>query len=225
MKCSAIQALLMVREQWITLDIDMSAAEFWELRMTTGLEEHVASGEQQIYTELEFEKGVDADGNEIVRRVAKLEFTKNPVPKPLRRFLQDPDFSFQNRNVWHRALHDAAHPLRFSVLLPVLNDKIRIEVCTQLILDLPEHLRTHASRSLTVPSSVRAQGGEWCEHVSSTECRLHCWTKVSVVNMGPLNSTIERTTLKEVLDSSKLFPQRVSTSPSPRPSSHANALL
>ena len=202
----------------MTLDLNLSAADFWALRLKTGLQEHCARGEQQIYKELEFEQGEDAEGNETIRRVEKLEFQENPVPVRLRGFLKDPDFSFQNRVQWHKALFDEAHPLRFTTVLPVFNERIHIEVHAVVLARARWNVR---SDRLSPPPTARVQGGEWAEHVSSTECRLHCWTKVHVKNFGtPLNKFIENQTLKNVLAASKLFPQRVSVSlcPAPGPS-------
>ena len=92
----------MVKEHVAELELGMSAADFWRLRMATAFEEHLARGEKQLYSQLEFEEDVDGIGEVTVRRVSKLTFETNPVPKALRGFLKDPDFAIHTRASWYK---------------------------------------------------------------------------------------------------------------------------
>ena len=64
---------------------EVSADDFWSLRMDTGFDRFIAEGDKQIWSLLsEAEEPAGADGVVAMRRHTKLNFKENPVPSWLR---------------------------------------------------------------------------------------------------------------------------------------------
>ena len=76
---------------------EVSADDFWSLRMDTGFDRFIAEGDKQIWSLLsEAEEPAGADGAVAMRRHTKLNFKENPVPSWLRGALGGgSDFSFK----------------------------------------------------------------------------------------------------------------------------------
>ena len=109
-----------MKEHVIQLDLDVSASTLWSFKSGTGLDEHLAKGESQIFSVEEFEESSDSAGDKIVNRLSKLTFETNPVPKQLRSLVAVNEFAIGNRAIWFPAAWDASHPYSFEVILPVL---------------------------------------------------------------------------------------------------------
>ena len=94
-----------MREHKVTLELELPAARFWTLKRNTELDKHLANGDGQVFSMVEYVEGTDVTGDVTVQRLIKLAFQSNPVPKRLRSFLADSDFAFRNRAKWHKVLN------------------------------------------------------------------------------------------------------------------------
>ena len=107
---------------------EVSADDFWSLRMDTGFDRFIAEGDKQIWSLLsEAEEPAGADGAVAMRRHTKLNFKENPVPSWLRGALGGgSDFSFKVTAHFYPTLYDEAHPYAYSTAFPVLADAISV---------------------------------------------------------------------------------------------------
>ena len=91
---------------------EVSADDFWSLRMDTGFDRFIAEGDKQIWSRAEAEEPAGADGAVAMRRHTKLNFKENPVPSWLRGALGGgSDFSFKVTAHFYPTLYDEAIPV------------------------------------------------------------------------------------------------------------------
>ena len=120
----------------------LSADAFWSLRCDLGFDKYLAAIEKQNAEWQLNDEFRDAEGNRQLRRIAKLIYKENPVPKSVRGMIGDGDFMFTVQSTFWPELYDEAHPMAFKTILPFFSDRISIE------------------------------GLQWTEAVSATQCRM-----------------------------------------------------
>ena len=158
---------------------EVSADDFWSLRMDTGFDRFIAEGDKQIWSLLsEAEEPAGADGAVAMRRHTKLNFKENPVPSWLRGALGGgSDFSFKVTSHFYPTLYDEAHPYAYSTAFPVLADAISVV------------------------------GKQWALAAGPNRCRLVSRVEVSVALTG-LGGSIEKLIERGVKDAYKALPRR-----------------
>ena len=158
---------------------EVSADDFWSLRMDTGFDRFIAEGDKQIWSLLsEAEEPAGADGAVAMRRHTKLNFKENPVPSWLRGALGGgSDFSFKVTAHFYPTLYDEAHPYAYSTAFPVLADAISVV------------------------------GKQWALAAGPNRCRLVSRVEVSVALTG-LGGSIEKLIERGVKDAYKALPRR-----------------
>ena len=74
---------------------NMAAEDFWALRQDVGFDEHIAAVDKQNAEWLSNESFADAAGNGQIRRVTRLAYKENPIPKSVRSMVGDGEFAFK----------------------------------------------------------------------------------------------------------------------------------
>eukprot|EP00325_Prymnesiales_sp_UTEX-LB-985_P014365 CAMPEP_0174752318 /NCGR_PEP_ID=MMETSP1094-20130205/101782_1 /TAXON_ID=156173 /ORGANISM="Chrysochromulina brevifilum, Strain UTEX LB 985" /LENGTH=383 /DNA_ID=CAMNT_0015957945 /DNA_START=91 /DNA_END=1238 /DNA_ORIENTATION=+ len=158
---------------------NISAADFWALRIEEDFDCSIAKKDGQNFDLQWVEVSKDQEGNDVVERSVRSKFFKNPVPSSLRRFLKDPDFAVSVQSKWWVHHYDEAHAMEYQLQLPVFSDKIKVA------------------------------GKQWAEPLSENSCMLCAKVQISVTKMGVLTPTIEKQTAANIEGAYKLLPERV----------------
>ena len=100
---------------------NLSAEEFWWLRMDVGFDLYMANARDGGCEVLELN-----EGTEKVERVTLLTYQENPIPPSLRGMLGATEFSFKVKAHWHKHKYDAEHGMTFTSEPPVFADRIKV---------------------------------------------------------------------------------------------------
>ena len=141
-----------MREFTFEVPCEQSAATFWALRSDVGFDRWFAALDRQDISVLGNEESTGADGLVSTRRLQKLSFRTNPIPKPFRRLAglrTDETFAFHVKSSFWTTVFDEQHPYVFQTTFPGILAS-RVVVC----------------------------GRQWCVPVTENSCKLMGFVQV-----------------------------------------------
>ena len=100
---------------------NLSAEEFWALRMDVGFDLFMANARSGGCEVLELK-----EQGESVTRTTLLTYQENPIPPALRGMLRANEFSCKVKARWSRYKFEAGHGMAFTSEPPVFADKIKV---------------------------------------------------------------------------------------------------
>ena len=125
---------------------NLSAEEFWALRMDVGFDLFMANARSGGCEVLELK-----EQGESVTRTTLLTYQENPIPPALRGMLRANEFSCKVKARWSRYKFEAGHGMAFTSEPPVFADKIKVGGKTGNLGDMVTITRPPRGESICTP--------------------------------------------------------------------------